>query len=64
MMREPMPDTKSAAAARRDQRLKAALKANMGRRKAQARERAAEDNILQDNDDKPGDATAADNDLE
>ena len=60
MMREPMPDTKSAATARRDQRLKAALKANMGRRKAQARERAAEDNILQDNDDKPGDATVAD----
>ena len=55
MTREPLPDTKSAAMARRDQRLKAALKANMGRRKAQAKARA------EGGDDKPGDATGADN---
>ena len=60
MTREPLPDTKSAAAARRDQRLKAALKANMGRRKAQAKAQA---NAVGD-DEKPGDATTADNDKE
>lgn len=68
MTREPLPDTKSAATARRDQRLKAALKANMGRRKAQARERAAEDNVEANasgnSDDKPGDPTVADIDKE
>ena len=69
MMREPLPDTKAAATARRDQRLKAALKANMGRRKAQARERApqdsaAEDSAAEDGDDKPGDPTVTDIDRE
>ncbi|MGV8989343.1 MAG: hypothetical protein ACOH2H_24200 [Cypionkella sp.] len=59
MTREPRPDKKSSGAQSRDLRLKAALKANMGRRKAQARARATEDS-----DDKPGDATAADNDKE
>ncbi|KIN63405.1 hypothetical protein Z946_2277 [Sulfitobacter noctilucicola] len=37
----PAPKTKAQA---REERLKAALKANMGRRKAQARGRAAENN--------------------
>ena len=36
------PSGKEAEALRREQRLKAALKANMGRRKAQARARTAE----------------------
>lgn len=36
------PSGKAAEALKREQRLKAALKANMGRRKAQARARTAE----------------------
>ncbi|MBI1172489.1 hypothetical protein GC209_13910 [bacterium] len=63
MVREPRSDRKSSGPQSRDARLKAALKANMGRRKAQAQARTlarAED----DSDDKPGDATAADNDKE
>ena len=60
MTREPLPDTKSAAAARRDQRLKAALKANMGRRKAQAKAQAE----AGDSEDKPGDVITAGQDKE
>ena len=59
MTREPLTDAKSSRANSRELRLKAALKANMGRRKAQARARAADDS-----DEKPGDATGADNEME
>jgi hypothetical protein len=38
----PQPKAKSAPVSAREARLKAALKANMGRRKAQARARAAD----------------------
>ena len=63
MTREPQPDTKSAAIHRREQRLKTALKANMGRRKAQAQARILA-GAADDSDAKPGDATAADNEME
>lgn len=43
MTREPGPHSKTSAALARENRLKAALKANMARRKAQARARGAED---------------------
>ena len=43
------PDAAPARAVSREERLKAALKANMGRRKAQARARSAD---LPDNDNK------------
>jgi hypothetical protein len=57
MMREPGSGKKTSAAVDRELRLKAALKANMGRRKLQARERGESFET-----DKPGTATAADND--
>ncbi len=63
MMREPVPDTKAVAALNREDRLKAALKANMGRRKAQARARA-DDTTADDETEKPGDATTAGNEKE
>ncbi|WP_456391033.1 hypothetical protein [Profundibacter sp.] len=41
MEKKTSKESKAAARARRDERLKAALKANMGRRKAQTRGRKA-----------------------
>jgi len=43
MENKKSPSGKAAAAMEREARLKAALKANMGRRKAQARARSADD---------------------
>jgi hypothetical protein len=43
MTREPAPKPKNTAALTRENRLKAALKANMGRRKAQALARGADE---------------------
>jgi len=43
MMREPSLKPKNFAASARENRLKAALKANMGRRKAQALARGADE---------------------
>ena len=63
MMHEPPPDKKASAVASREDRLKAALKANMGRRKAQARA-LADDTAFDDHDEKPGAATTAGNDKE
>ena len=57
MAREPGSGKKASAIHDREQRLKVALKANMGRRKLQARERGDGDQT-----DKPGTTTAADND--
>ena len=42
-MREPSPKSKNFAASARENRLKAALKANIGRRKAQALARGADE---------------------
>jgi len=52
-MTDPAPRPKPAQNAR-DARLKAALKANMGRRKAQARERAGQDGDTSDTGDQTG----------
>jgi hypothetical protein len=58
MTREPAPPAKNSAAFARENRLKAALKANMGRRKAQAKARCA-DEAGSDPDETPnGSATA------
>jgi hypothetical protein len=58
MTREPAPPAKNSAAFVRENRLKAALKANMGRRKAQAKARGA-DEAGSDPDETPnGSATA------
>ena len=58
MDREPDPDVpkppKSSRENRRDDRLKAALKANMGRRKAQARQRAAAEDAAPERGDEAG----------
>jgi hypothetical protein len=43
MTLEPSPKPKNSAASARENRLKAALKANMGRRKAQARARGTDE---------------------
>ena len=59
MMRDPRSDKKPTAAVVRELRLKAALKANMARRKDQAKAQAK---ARAGDDDKPGDATVADND--
>lgn len=61
MTKEPQSEKKSSAAAAQNDRLKAALKANMGRRKAQAKARA-EDDADDDHCEKPGEATTADKD--
>jgi hypothetical protein len=58
MTREPGTNPKNSAALARENRLKAALKANMGRRKAQARARGAEDAGNDLNDTPNGSATA------
>lgn len=66
MTQDPRSDRKASGPLSREQRLKAALKANMGRRKAQARARqeiGAEDGT-ENRDQTPGGTTAADNDLE
>jgi hypothetical protein len=58
MTREPAPPAKNSAGFARENRLKAALKANMGRRKAQAKARSA-DEAGSDPDETPnGSATA------
>lgn len=44
MAKDTTPRTPKTKAAAREERLKAALKANMGRRKAQTRARATKDN--------------------
>ena len=44
MARKPAGEAEKSAGATREDRLKAALKANMARRKAQARARASDDN--------------------
>ncbi|MBO9472873.1 MULTISPECIES: hypothetical protein [unclassified Shimia] len=48
MERKSTPINKAKKASNRDDRLKAALKANMGRRKAQARARAASTEASED----------------
>ena len=60
MTREPRSDRNLSAAVIREQRLKAALKANMGRRKDQAKAQARA--RAEAGDAKPGAATEADND--
>lgn len=64
MTREPRSKGSPSGPVSREDRLKAALKANMGRRKAQARARAAEDGPEDAADPRPGDATGPDNDKE
>lgn len=59
MTQEPRPDKKTAQPNSREQRLKAALKANMGRRKAQARARAGDGS-----DETSGQETGTDNEME
>ncbi len=56
MTREPRSDSTKPKPITKEDRLKAALKANMARRKAQARARSGQD------DETPGDETGADND--
>ena len=66
MSQEPRTDRKPSGANSREQRLKAALKANMGRRKAQAqaRRKTDADDSAGKNNETPGGTTGADNDLE
>jgi hypothetical protein len=52
MATKPLPEKPAKKAADRETRLKAALKANMARRKAQARARSAQDGA-KDNDNGP-----------
>lgn len=59
MTQEPRSDKKPSKPNSREQRLKAALKANMGRRKAQARARAADET-----DETSGHETGTDNEME
>lgn len=64
MTREPRSKGSNSGPLSREDRLKAALKANMGRRKAQARARAADDGPEDLAMERPGDATGPDNDKE